>query len=966
MTSPDSEERVLHLPEPSPKGKGKGKAPIGVDEGRSSSPLAPMHWANFSSRAPSQIHLPSSNISCRAFDWAEFERSLTASPVAGPSSLASNTNNFGVFESTLGLGLEGLVSSPKGEGGDGLEDDMRTEYYHAHLQVPTGPQGANATTITDPPPSTNLITQPTSSAVAPMTIHDRVHSHTQSSLSVNKANPGGGGSGGKLLKKPMPTTPIVRNNRRLNNTPELQTSHSEAEKEKEKKRKSLHLPLPSWLVRVKDTKATPRVALDTDTLIFGKGRGRSRRRPGSKPHGSAEPYPLAFPPDCEWPFYPSPPDLRFSDSEQVEEGETRPTVGQQVDWFGTVLPFEMRIRVFRTLVESYEDEHKRRVEGGGDRWNAVVASRESERWVGLVKGMTVLVRLSRVRAKNSLVFVHILGLTYRIGQVSKSWQDLCFDGQLWADFPLTSLGSPTPLSPSQLSRITRSVGAFARVLDLQGFNALKSAEVVEITSALSLCLDLDLSHTPEPGPTQLREVNLRGCRNLTSNALHYLLRRCPELEVLKLAGLDCVVDTTLTEALSSATCLIQLDVGRCANLSGRAIAKFGQARKTRLLAGESAPLKVLKMPGLKHVTKGTLGVIAQVFPALEVLDIGWCPGVNDAALRAFVEWEEGEPWTQWHEPIVLTAQEAGSTPGDTTKYTRRRSKLRHLILSGCKNISDFGVGALAYCVAELEFLELAGLGAALRDEGLVRLLRTTPAIRKLDLEDAVNLTDAVLEHITPSPLPPARKGQDPDPQPGEKLEHVIISSAQDVSPEAMCRLIKGCKNLRVFEADNTRVSSAVIREFVNRRRAREKRERSTSSGSNVGVGTATTGGSEIVAIDSRWVSDTTIRDLINVTRPRRGFRSWEARDMVYEDSAAVNMPIEEGGGELMGQDECDQTRIVVKTFQTWSNVDSVAQQREKRIAGHNKLHPYAEGKNGSPLWRRSDEGGEERGGCVVM
>jgi F-box/leucine-rich repeat protein 2/20 len=457
-------------------------------------------------------------------------------------------------------------------------------------------------------------------------------------------------------------------------------------------------------------------------------------------------------------------------------------------------------------------------------------------------------------------------LTGRIGQVSKAWQDLCFDGQLWADFPLASFGSPTPLSPSQLLRITRSVGAFARVLDLQGFNALKPAEVVEITSALSLCLDLDLSHAPEPGATQLREVNLRGCRSLTSNSLHYLLRRCPELEVLKLAGLDCVVDTTLTDALSSATGLVHLDVGRCANVPGRAIVRFANAFRARLLAGKSVPLKVLKMSGLKHVTKATLSVIAQVFPALEVLDVSWCSGVNDAALREFVAWEYEETWTQWHEPIVLTSREAGFDPGDTTKYTRRRSKLRHLILSGCRNITDSGVGALAYCMPDLEFLELASLGSAVRDEGLVRLLRTTPGIRKLDLEDATELTDAVLEHLTPAPPQPLRKGQERDPQPGERLEHFIISSAQEVSPEAMCRLIRGCKNLRVFEADSTRVSSAVVREFVNRRRAREKRERSTSSGSDVEEGTTVAGGSEIVAIDSRWVSDTTIRELTNVTR----------------------------------------------------------------------------------------------------
>jgi hypothetical protein len=365
-----------------------------------------MPWANFPSRAPSQIHLPSSNASYRAFDWAEFERSLTASPVAGPSSLAINTNTLGAFESALGLGLEGLISSPKGERGDGLEDDTRTECYHTHLQVPTGPQGANATTITDPP-STNLITQPTSSTVVPTTIHDRVHSRTQSPLSVNKASPGGGGSTGKLRKKSTPTTPIVRSNRRLNNTPELQTFHSEAEKEK--KRRSLHLPLPSWLVKVKDTKATPHVALDTDTHGKGRGRSRSRRRSGNKPHGITEPYPLAFPPDCEWPFYPSPPDLRFSDTEKVEEGEARLTDGRQVDWFGTALPFEMRMRVLRTLVGSYEDEHKRRVECGGDGWNIVVASRESERWVGRVKGMTALVKLSRVRAEISDVFSYPMG-----------------------------------------------------------------------------------------------------------------------------------------------------------------------------------------------------------------------------------------------------------------------------------------------------------------------------------------------------------------------------------------------------------------------------------------------------------------------------------------------------------------------------------------------------------------------------
>ena len=84
---------------------------------------------------------------------------------------------------------------------------------------------------------------------------------------------------------------------------------------------------------------------------------------------------------------------------------------------------------------------------------------------------------------------------------------------------------------------------------------------------------------------------------------------------------------------SSTTELAHLDVGRCVNVPGRAITRFANAFKARLLAGKSVPLKVLK---LKHVTKAALSVIAQVFPALEVSDVSWCSGVNDAALRGFI------------------------------------------------------------------------------------------------------------------------------------------------------------------------------------------------------------------------------------------------------------------------------------------------------------------------------------------
>jgi F-box/leucine-rich repeat protein 2/20 len=60
---------------------------------------------------------------------------------------------------------------------------------------------------------------------------------------------------------------------------------------------------------------------------------------------------------------------------------------------------------------------------------------------------------------------------------------------------------------------------------------------------------------------------------------------------------------------------------------------------------------------------------------------------------------------------------------------------------------------LAYSVPHLEFLELGGIGEGLQDEGLVRLLKTTKKLRRIDLEDAESIGDKMLDALV-SPLNP--------------------------------------------------------------------------------------------------------------------------------------------------------------------------------------------------------------------
>jgi F-box/leucine-rich repeat protein 2/20 len=227
---------------------------------------------------------------------------------------------------------------------------------------------------------------------------------------------------------------------------------------------------------------------------------------------------------------------------------------------------------------------------------------------------------------------------------------------------------------------------------------------------------------------------------------------------------------------------------------------------------------------------------------------------------------------------------------------------------------------------KLEILEIAGVRGDFHDEGLIRLFKTTPLIRKVDLEDATEISDAVIDSLIPEPrMASPATGQrqlkeEQGPQPGEMLEHLTISYAMTITPDAMARVIRGCRKLRVLEADNTRITGSIMRDFVSRRRHREK-----------GFTLSEGGGSEIVGIDCRAVSEGVVKEMRGSTRPRRGWRGWEARDLGYEDSHSTGTMDATGVviGPLIGQDECDEKRVVVKSFHSWVTVDNVAEQRAK-------------------------------------
>lgn len=480
--------------------------------------------------------------------------------------------------------------------------------------------------------------------------------------------------------------------------------------------------------------------------------------------------------------------------------------------------------------------------------------------------------------------------------MSKSWRTLVFDGQLWQDVDLQAFPAT---SSSFLASLVELSGPFIKNLDLSGHTHLSPTSLIDMAGGLCVRSAPIVNFTY----TQLTAITLQGCTALTTQSLHSLLIRSPFLRSLNVKGLEAVTNATF-DVLALCSHLTSLNMSRCANIDGDGVCAFGAAVMAR---GARLALKELWLCGLPRVDDDMLATLGKAAPHLEVLDLSYCRSLHNSALEAFVSCAKEE--RESGDTISLTSRQAGRDPRDWRRYRRRVTALRHISLSNCIMLTDIACSNLAHSVPRLEFLELAGIGQTLKDDGLVHLLGTTPFIRKLDLEDASDITDAVLEVLTPEP---AIEVEDlalslttEPPQIGHALEHLTVSCATNLTDDAFRALIRGCPRLRVLEADSTSISGTVLKDFV-----RQVCERGISDAG-------------LVVVDCRSVAERAIKDVVVNTRPRKGWRSWEARKLGYLDGR-------DGEDLKVGQDECDEKRVVIKSFYSWQTVDAVRHVRERK------------------------------------
>ncbi|KAK8843493.1 hypothetical protein IAR55_007153 [Kwoniella newhampshirensis] len=549
----------------------------------------------------------------------------------------------------------------------------------------------------------------------------------------------------------------------------------------------------------------------------------------------------------------------------------------RVNLFDAMLPRELKLLVLRKLAEASSNS-----DVGGRLAGEVGAARE-------------LVRLSRV---------------------SKDWQNLCFDGQLWQLVHLAPLAYLLPRVT--LGRILVNAMTFVTSLTLRGMDRLIGSHLIELLSSS------DSDSTPG-SPFQgkfasLTTLDLRGCESLDVASICKIIQYSPILKKSNLKGLQAVSSEVVRCIATHSTSLESIDVSRCRDLTITDMAVFVE----RLTDEQAAGLRSLRMAGIRGFSLSAgrlLSSIAERLVNLEVLDLQDCVEVADLDVHRF----------------TTTLDRAGQT-----------SHLRHLILSGCHAITPLTLQNLTNRFPDMACLEIANLPDMYRDReheesSLVQFLKSMPKLQRLDLEGTGmygGVTDRVLDVLTPGK-------HELGPVVGMELVELRIGFAKAVTSEAMVRLMRGCSKLLVLEADNTAANNAVMRDFLRRRSSAD---------------------ASLSLIDCRAITPAAYSSIAASSRARHGWTGWSAVPFSYnEETELDNRPVMKTFWSWK--------RVVIPRGwqETREEAERESGKKEECCDNENKdgeddlkvtKRRPAAGRRGS--WWRNEEEFDDRAGCIVM
>lgn len=353
----------------------------------------------------------------------------------------------------------------------------------------------------------------------------------------------------------------------------------------------------------------------------------------------------------------------------------------------------------------------------------------------------------------------------------------------------------------------------------------------------------------------------------------------PFLINVNLFALDCINEGNIVILGKNAPSLLSLNISRCLNLDPSSLVHI------------NPNLHHLWISGLCSLLDSSLVTLAHRFTQLITLDISFSPSITDQAFASITTPTTLNPF----ESITIDYPFERKRP-QRPSISKSVLPWRHLIVSGCKSITASTFVHLSHSLASLEILEVSRMGRRL-GTGIGNVdyfLSTTPKLRKLDLENSVELTDSVLKALIPSLNVKRIRGLGvlggcPD------LETLVISTCTAFSNEAILLVVRGCIKLTTLEADGTNIEEDSAKEFIN------GLELKNSNGT-------------LTILDNRTIT-VQLYEGLNRFRTRNGRRSYWTQQFKYHDQLH----------------ECDEERIVIRSSHTNALVDQA--NLEQRMVG---------------------------------
>lgn len=341
----------------------------------------------------------------------------------------------------------------------------------------------------------------------------------------------------------------------------------------------------------------------------------------------------------------------------------------------------------------------------------------------------------------------------RCSLVSKSWHQMCFDGQLWARLDTSAFYRD--ISRDALLKVITAAGPFLRDLNLRGCVQLFRSwcwDGQQITDACCNLLNLNLEDCLLDKTTvhhfflrnrSLVHINMGGVSTVSNSAMKIISKSCPNLEFLNVSWCKAVDTSGLTWVVKS-----------CHNLRD---------------------LRISRMDGLDD-DQFMLGLFDA--NTLERLVMSNCLSLTDTSLSTLLYGIDPEIDILTDRPMVPPR------------------KLKHLDISYCCDLTDTGIRKLAHFVPDLEGLQLS-FCSNVTNESLEEVVKTTPRLTHLDLEELGELTNDFLIALSKAPCAP-------------QLRHLNLSYCEELGDTGMLPLMCQTSSIRSLDLDNTRVSDLTL------------------------------------------------------------------------------------------------------------------------------------------------------------